>query len=408
MIDEPLSRAGPVTNRRRLIPMILDIIVAIAAGAIDIAIYLNADTSGFRHGGFPVPIGIAILVVGAAALVVRRRWPMVTFTVAWCVGFTALIAPDIQPIATLLVALYGVAVSARRNVAVFALAATLGVIGLTAVNTGPVGSSHWGAWVLGTLLGDVLLPVAVWSFGRFRYRSLARIRDLRRDHDQALQVARRDERLMLSRELHDIVSHTVNVMTLQAAGARAIMNQDPSRVAPSLEVIERAGVQAMNELQRLLGVLRADGSDQGQDAQPQLSDLPQLLETARSSGQLVELAINGSPGELDPSVELACYRIIQESLTNARKYAGAAAQVTVGMEWLPPQLVLTVRNAAGEVSEQATLSTGNGLAGLSERVRLVGGRLETEELPTGGFLVRATLPVVSMRTPPISVPSAER
>lgn len=407
MTDEPQSRAGPVTNRHRVLPMVLDIVVAVAAGAVDISTYLNVDTSGFRHGGFPVPIGTAILVVGAAGLIARRRWPMFTFIVAWCVGFSALIAPDIQPVATLLVALYGVAVSARRNVAIFALVAALGAIGLTAVNTGPVGTHHWGAWVLGTLLSDVVLPIAVWSFGRFRYRSLARIRDLRREHDQALEVARRDERLVLSRELHDIVSHTVNVMTLQAAGARAIMDQDPSRVAPSLEVIEHAGVQAMNELQRLLGVLRADSSDQSRNTQPQLSDLPQLLETARSSGQPVELAINGSPGELDPSVELACYRIVQESLTNARKYAGAGAQVTIGMEWVPPQLVLTVRNAAGEVSQQATLSTGNGLAGLSERVRLVGGRLETEELPTGGFLVRATLPVASMRTATISVPSTE-
>lgn len=406
MTGEPLSRAGPDTSRR-VVPLVLDIVVAVAAGAVDIAIYLNADTSGFRHGGFPVPIGIGILVFGAAALVVRRRWPIFTFIVAWCVGFSALIAPDLQPIATLLVAMYGVAVSARRNVAIFALAATLGAIALTAVNTGPVGTSHWGAWVVGTFLGDVLLPAAVWSFGRFRYRSLARIRDLRTEHDQALEVARRDERLMLSRELHDIVSHTVNVMTLQAAGARAIMEQDPSRVAPSLEVIERAGVQAMNELQRLLGVLRADSSEQGRNTQPQLSDLPELLETARSSGQSVELAINGSPGELDPSVELACYRVVQESLTNARKYAGAAAQVTVAMEWVPPQLVLTVRNSSGEVSEQATLSTGSGLAGLSERVRLVGGRLETEELATGGFLVRATLPVASMRTAPTSVPSTE-
>lgn len=406
MAAETLSRAGPAGSSRPVLATVLDVVVALAAGAIDISIYLNANTSGFRHGGFPVPVGIAILIIGAASLVVRRRWPIFTFIIAWCVGFSALIAPDIQPIATLLVALYGVAVSARRNVAVFALAATLGVIGLNAVNTGPVGSHHWGAWVLGTLLGDVLLPVAVWSFGRFRYRALARLRDLRREHDQAIEVARRDERLVLSRELHDIVSHTVNVMTLQAAGARAIMEQDPSRVAPSLEVIEHAGVQAMNELQRLLGVLRTDSSDLTQSTQPQLADLPQLLETARSSGQPVELAINGSPGELDPSVELACYRIVQESLTNARKYAGAGALVTVGMEWLPPQLVLTVRNAAGEVSQQATLSTGNGLAGLSERVRLVGGRLETEEPPTGGFLVRATLPVASMRTAANTAPPA--
>jgi signal transduction histidine kinase len=377
----------------------LDCLIAAAAGAFDVSVYRNADTIGFRHGGFPVPIGIGLIVVGAAALVVRRRWPMASFVVAWCVAFSALIAPDLQPTAILLVALYGVAVSAGRYGAVLALVASIGALALSAVNSAPVGTVYWKtSWFFGTAAADILLPLAIWSFGRFRYRSLARISDLRREHDQALEVARRDERLMLSHELHDIVSHTVNVMTLQAAGARAIMDLDPSKVGPSLEIIERAGVQAMNELQRLLGVLRADGTDQTTATQPQLSDLPQLLETARSSGQTVELAINGSPGELDPSVELACYRIVQEALTNARKYAGPTAQVAVGMEWIPPQLVLTVRNAAGTASDQAVLSTGNGLAGLSERVRLVGGRLETEELPTGGFLVRATLPVASMRT----------
>lgn len=377
----------------------LDCLVAVAAGAFDLTTYLEADTTGLRHGGFPVPIGIALVVIGAAALVIRRQWPIVTFVVAWCVGFSAVIAPDLQPIAILLVALYGMAVAAGRYGAILALVATIGVMGVTAVNTGPVGTTHWGSWVVGTIVADVVLPVAIWSFGRFRHRSLSRLRELRREHRQAVETARRDERLRLSHELHDIVSHTVNVMTLQAAGARAIMNQDPALVAPTLEVIEHAGVQAMNELQRLLGVLRADGVDQEAGAQPQLADLPRLLETARSSGQPVEFVINGPPGELDPSVELACYRVVQEALTNARKYAGPGAGVAVGMDWSPPQLVITVRNEPGAgVSEQAALSTGNGLAGLSERVRLVGGRLDTEALPAGGFVVRATLPVVSMRT----------
>lgn len=393
------SRVGSILRTRPILQTALDCLVAVAAGAFDLTTYLEADTTGLRHGGFPVPIGIALVVIGAAALVIRRQWPIVTFVVAWCVGFSAVIAPDLQPIAILLVALYGMAVAAGRYGAILALVATIGVMGVTAVNTGPVGTTHWGSWVVGTIVADVLLPVAIWSFGRFRHRSLSRLRELRREHRQAVESARRDERLRLSHELHDIVSHTVNVMTLQAAGARAIMNQDPALVAPTLEVIEHAGVQAMNELQRLLGVLRADGVDQEAGAQPQLADLPRLLETARSSGQPVEFVINGPPGELDPSVELACYRVVQEALTNARKYAGPGAGVAVGMDWSPPELVITVRNEPGSgVSEQASLSTGNGLAGLSERVRLVGGRLDTEALPAGGFVVRATLPVASMRT----------
>jgi signal transduction histidine kinase len=395
-------------DRKRRVPIVgapvlqtlLDCVIAAAAGAFDVTTYLSADTSGLRHGGgFPVPVGVTLIIIGAGALVFRRRWPTAVFVVVWCVGFSAVIAPDMQPIAIVLVALYGVAVAANRYVAVFALIASIGVMGVTAVNTGPIGTTHWVSWLLGTIVADILLPGAIWSFGRFRHRSLGRIRALDQEHRLALETARRDERLRLSHELHDIVSHTVNVMTLQAAGARAIMGQDPSRVEPTLEVIERAGVQAMNELQRLLGVLRADGGDQEQASQPLLADLPGLLETARSSGQRVEFVINGPPGELDPSVELACYRVVQEALTNARKYAGPSANVAVGMEWVPPQLVITVRNEPGSpIPGQPVLSTGNGLAGLGERVRLVGGQLETESLPEGGFVVRAVLPVASMRT----------
>ncbi|QGN34827.1 sensor histidine kinase [Microlunatus sp. Gsoil 973] len=394
------ERRIPIIGAQPVLLTLLDCVIALAAGAFDLTTYVNADTSGFRHGGgFPVPVGIVLIVIGAGALVFRRRWPTAVFVVAWCVGFSAVIAPDMQPIAILLVALYGIAVAANRYGAVFALIATIGVMGVTAVNTGPVGTTHWLGWVMGTIVADILLPGAIWSFARFRYRSLSRIRELDREHRRALESARRDERLRLSHELHDIVSHTVNVMTLQAAGARAIMGQDPARVAPTLEVIEHAGVQAMNELQRLLGVLRADGGEPEQGSQPLLADLPGLLETARSSGQKVEFVINGPPGELDPSVELACYRVVQEALTNARKYAGPTADVAIGMEWVPPQLVITVRNEPGSpVVDQAALSTGNGLAGLTERVHLVGGRLETEAPPEGGFLVRATLPVASMRT----------
>lgn len=379
--------------------LVLDCLLAVAAGAFDLTVYLTADSSGLRHGGPPVPIGVGMIIVGAAALIFRRRWPTGVFLVAWCLSFSAVVAPDLQPVGILLVALYGVATRAARTGAVLALFASIGALGVGAVNSAPIGTHLWRpSWLFGTLVADILLPVIIWSFGRFRHRSLSRLYELHREHRRLLESARRDERLRLSHELHDIVSHTVNVMTLQAAGARAIMDQDPTKVAPTLEVIEHAGVQAMNELQRLLGVLRADGGDHGQASQPQLVDLPRLFETARSSGQSVDFEINGPPGELDPSVELACYRVIQEALTNARKYAGTSAGVAVGMDWAPPRLVITVRNEAGTPApDQAALSTGNGLAGLSERVRLVGGHLESETLPTGGFLVRATLPVASMR-----------
>src|SRR5690606_10017282 len=131
-----------------------------------------------------------------------------------------------------LVALYTVAAVATRYVAVMALVAALGATAVMAVNTAPVGdvvgSAMWVPWILTTLVANGVLPTAVWSFARFRNRAVVREAQLREEHRRGVERATRDERLRLSRELHDIVSHTVSVMTLQAAGARALIDQEPA------------------------------------------------------------------------------------------------------------------------------------------------------------------------------------
>lgn len=380
-------------GRRPALRIALDVLIAVVAGAFDIAIYLGrSEDAGLRTGGFAEPVSVGLLAVGALALIVRRRYPTAVFVVVWCVAFCSVIAPDLQPVAILSVGLYSIAVRRSRAVAVMALGAALGAYGVMAVNTAPVGRSSLGAWVLVTLTAYVVLPSAVWAVGRWRHRAIIREEQLRAEGDRRLERALRDERLRLSRELHDIVSHTVSVMTMQASGARALVDIEPERVGPALEVIERAGGQAMNELQRMLEVLRAESPHPAPDLLPPAS-IEELIDLARSSGQQVELEVSGSRSDLDPSVELACYRVIQESLTNARKYAGSSARVVIQMEWVPPTLAVTVLNEPGDVSGQQVLSTGNGLAGLAERVQLIGGRLTTDPLPDGGFRVNAVLPV---------------
>lgn len=370
-----------------------DAAVAVAAAAFDVFIHFST------RGSYPddrLAVCLTVLIVTAAALAVRRRYP---FVVAIIVGVSVLAGywlPSVQVFAMALVALFAVAV-ARRGAESFVIVlgyALAGFVSMLARDRLDPGFA--------TIVYAIVF-VFVWCAGRMRRRLAAREKELIEQRDRRAEEAVREERLRLGRELHDIVSHTVNIMTLQAAGARAVMDRHPEKVGTSLDVIEHAGVQAMNELHRLLGVLRSEDGDgpASTAVQPQLSDIPKLIEVARTAGQQVDFDLAGPPGELDPSVELACFRVVQESLTNARKYAGPEAPVRVNLEWVAPQLLVTVTNEAGEAERDdqlAALSTGHGLAGLAERVQLIGGDLSTGRTQDGGYEVRAVLPVASMRT----------
>jgi signal transduction histidine kinase len=210
----------------------------------------------------------------------------------------------------------------------------------------------------------------------------------------------RTERLRLARELHDIVAHAVSAIILQAAGARTLVTTEDGRVRQAFTVIESAGVQAMNELHRLLGLLRTVDPDQTagtdfDDLQPGLEDLPALVDFSRASGLDINLVVEGRRARLDRSVDLAAYRVVQEALTNATKHGGRTVHVHVHYVLPEQQVSIEVRNLR-ESSQPATtvdsLSSGHGLIGLAERVSLVGGRLRAG--PVGdGFLVRAELPL---------------
>jgi signal transduction histidine kinase len=178
-------------------------------------------------------------------------------------------------------------------------------------------------------------------------------------------------------------------MIMHAAGARAHLPSAEGTAHRALQVVEEAGVQAMNELHRMLGLLRAP--DDAATTEASLAELDALVERARAGGADVALTISGTRGRLDPSVDLAVYRIVQESLTNAAKYAGPTAHVQVCLDWRPDDLHLEVRSAAATTPSAPVPSSGLGLLGLRERVHVVGGTLEAGPVPDG-WLVRAVLP----------------
>lgn len=250
--------------------------------------------------------------------------------------------------------------------------------------------------VAGQWLLYALLAVVAWGIGRLSYLSAVRAQQQR---TAAAADAIHAERISLARDLHDIVSHAVSAMLLQAAGAKAYVGRDDARVQSSLSVIESAGVQTMTELHRLLGLLRAvEGatSEGSSGHQPSVQDIRPLIELTQASGVDVEMVIDGTPRELDPSVSLAGHRVMQEALTNAVKHAGHGASVCIHLAWTVQHLRLTVRTASGEQLPDRPQVEGGGLGllGLTERVALVGGRCEAGPVP-GGFRVAVELPCVT-------------
>jgi signal transduction histidine kinase len=200
---------------------------------------------------------------------------------------------------------------------------------------------------------------------------------LEADRAAAARRAVAEERQRIARELHDVVAHSVSVMTVQAGAVRRLLRPEQERERLALEAIETTGREALTEMRRLVGLLRDQGSTPDFAPQPSMRTVDVLVGTVREAGLPVELEVEGEPRELPPGVDLSAYRVIQEALTNALKYAGPAKA------W--------VTNDGR--SEPVGDGGGHGLAGLRERVSLVGGSIESGPRAGGGFVVKAHLPL---------------
>ena len=201
-----------------------------------------------------------------------------------------------------------------------------------------------------------------------------------------------EERQRIARELHDVIAHSVSVMTVQAGAVRRLLLPDQERERQALEVVESTGREALTEMRRLVGLLREHGAMPEFAPQPSLRTLDILIGTVREAGLEVELDVQGKARELPPGVDLSAYRLVQEALTNTLKYAGPA-QAWVTLRWRDDELELEVANNGS--SEAASNGAGHGLAGMRERVALCGGTLETGPRDGGGFVVRCHLPLES-------------
>lgn len=256
---------------------------------------------------------------------------------------------------------------------------------------------------------DEVLPAwatvgVVWLAGRFVRGRRRDVEDLKAD--SARLEAERDvrtaealaaERTRIARELHDLVAHSMSVINVQAQGAQRAIDTDPDAARSALSAIETASRDGLDEMRRLLAVLRETDGPEPLQPMPGLDSLPGLVERTRAAGLAVMIEVIGERRPLAHGIELTAYRVIQEALTNALRH-GQPGDATVRMTWSPEQLDIDVVNPSGPAGGQGGRRpeagrVGHGLIGMRERVALYGGTFESRMTPDGQFAIRASLPV---------------
>jgi signal transduction histidine kinase len=241
----------------------------------------------------------------------------------------------------------------------------------------------------------LVLVIAAQAFGdarRQRGQAIAERDATRRAMSDTLrEQAATQERARIARELHDVVAHHVSMVAVQAETARLTTPGMPPEGRERLAAIGDTARDALTEMRRLLGVLRADVDGEAERApQPGLDRLEALVEEARAAGTTVHVAVHGQPVALPPGVDLTAYRIVQEALTNARRHApGAAVHVEVAFG----EEAVSVRVRDDGPGPASGGDGGHGLVGMQERVAMVGGRLRVGPANGGGFAVEADLPI---------------
>jgi signal transduction histidine kinase len=243
------------------------------------------------------------------------------------------------------------------------------------------------AWLV--VLAAVLHGVIGWRRDRRALAAQTKGAELERDRNAVLT-----ERARIARELHDVVAHHMSLIAVQAETAPyRLPAAEAEAVRGEFAALSAAAREALTEMRKLLGVLRSD-SPAELIPQPRLEDLPGLVDVARRAGASVTLRMPERHGPLLPSVGLTAYRIVQESLSNAGRHAPGAA-VSVLVETEPLAVRLKIRNEPSAAERPRANGTGHGLAGMRERVALLGGSLEAGPEPDGGFAVRAVLPAAA-------------
>jgi signal transduction histidine kinase len=365
-----------------------DLLIA-AAFAAWMALDLVARPDGQQL--LPVACGL----VATLPLAFRRRAPVASFVVilAGLVGLAVVIPSSYAASAPFL----AVSVWALFSLGVYAAGAqfwmSIVAVGFSIVLASLGEGSAFSAGTVMFFLAFVGTPWAA-GVGLRLYRQRQAEEVTRTAKVLAAEAARsaealEAERSRIARDLHDVVSHAMAVTLMQARGGRRMLSGDVDAARSAFDAIERTNVQALGDMRRMLNVLRDTGGEGAQAPLPSLRRLPQLIDQVRASGVPVDLSVAGDLDQVPPGVDLSTYRVIQEALTNVLKHAGPArAQVRVGCE--SDHLDLIVSDDGNGPTRDA--SGGHGLAGIRERVAVLGGEVTAAAGPLSGFVVRARLP----------------
>lgn len=371
----------------------LDVLIVVAALESGIGAALRTDAD--RPDGALLWLEVLLITGLVLVLLARRRFPFLAPAVLW-IGCAAASLVDGQLISSqagiFVAGLFAAVLLGRLRSPVQSRAGLLIVVAcsVTVVYDVP---NHDPA----DLFFTPLIFVVGWVVGfalreRDQQAEAAEERALRaeRERESAARLAVAEERARMARELHDVVAHAVSVMVLQVGAVRHRLPAGSEEVE-ALQNVERAGRSALAEMRRLLGALREGDDALELTPHPGLEDLETLAGDVRAAGLDVRLHTGGEPVPLPRSLDLSAYRIVQEGLTNALKHSGARrADVTV--DYAPDELRLEVRDD-GPGGVERVDGSGHGLIGIGERVKTYGGDMSAFVATSGGFVLRATIPL---------------
>ena len=397
--QEPVARRrGPFARWPRTTDALLALLVVVGT----LSVFVTAvDQQGVDVDTVAdlTPFGFVLLALAAGSMMRRRQWPLAVTALNLLVLLVwEALEYEGDPSLGFLIAIYSVGryVANRRY--------SYGVAGLT------VALSVASGLIDGLPAPELALLVAVgwvpWYVGR---RVLARRAHLEmleeraayfeREQQAEAQRAVEEERAAIARELHDVVAHRVSMMTVQAGAAKTIGVDSPDQALEAVGAIEQEGRLALTELRHLLGVLRPD-SAAGAGVGPQggIAEVSDLIERIRDAGYEVTLRWEvGDPAQIPSRIGISVYRIVQESLTNVVKHAGVGASVEVEVAANDAEVVVEVVDDGSALVDVAR--GGYGIAGMRERVGLLGGTLRAGPRRGGGWSVRAQIPLADRREP---------
>ncbi|MCE7990246.1 MAG: sensor histidine kinase [Caldilinea sp. CFX5] len=369
---------------------LLDLLLGIAVTLV-IALVISADQGGHQD---PDLIAYLFACGFGVLMLIRRHFPVVVLvaTMFLLFGYYALDYPAIGLAVPVAASLYSAAEQGQVAAAILVSFLLIGVsTGIRLRDGQPV------AYLLGyELISTVTMMAAAIALGD----STRARRSLRAEQEQSARLIAQEhayraeqrvqaERVRMARDLHDLIGHSISVISLQADVAREAMGHNDAEAQQALSHIRTTTSETMRELRATVKLLRNPTSEQSERSITTLANLSALVENARASGLTVDLECKGEFQSLSATVSTAAYRIIQEALTNVIRHANAT-QVTITMERNAHALDLHIVDNGK--SPAAPLTPGSGITGMSERAKLLGGTLSAQPLPAGGFAVHALLP----------------